>query len=265
MQTTVQVKRSLRKLHKLLQQLTGKKFKRYDIIDSNRQNMDVLVVEDNRRISEFVVKGLEESGFSVVLAENGTDARHLFNQRKWDVVLLDIMLPDIDGIELLQYLRYKKIGIPVLVVSALGEPDDKIKALDYGADDYLAKPFHFKELIARINALTRRAKQHYHTLGEALECADLKLYVDRHKVERGGRDIKLTLQEFKLLKLLMENPDRVLTRTHILDTVWGINYDSNTNVVDVYISYLRNKIDMEGCPRLIETVKGRGYLIRTKE
>ena len=225
--------------------------------------MDLLVVEDNRRISEFVVKGLEESGFSVTLAENGTDARCLINEREWDIMLLDIMLPDIDGIELLQYTRYKKIETPILVVSALGEPDDKVKALDYGADDYLAKPFHFKELIARINALSRRAKKSYHTPSEILECADLKMYIDQHKVERNGHDIKLTLQEFKLLRLLMENPDRILTRTHILDTVWGINYDSNTNVVDVYISYLRNKIDIEGYPKLIETVKGRGYLIRT--
>lgn len=227
--------------------------------------MDLLLVEDNRRISEFVVKGLEESGFSVVLAENGNDARHLINEHEWDVILLDIMLPDIDGIELLQYTRYKKIETPILVVSALGEPDDKVKALDYGADDYLAKPFHFKELIARINALTRRARKKYDTPSEILECAGLKMYIDKHKVERDGHNIKLTLQEFKLLHLLMENPDKVLTRTQILDTVWGINYDSNTNVVDVYISYLRNKIDIEGYPKLIETVKGRGYLIRTGE
>lgn len=227
--------------------------------------MEILLVEDNKRISEFVVKGLEESGFSVALAENGTDARSLISQKEWDVILLDIMLPDIDGIELLQYARYKKIQTPILVVSALGEPDDKVKALDYGADDYLSKPFHFKELIARINALTRRAKLDYNTSSDVLQCDDLKIYIDRHKVERGNQEIKLTLQEFKLLKLLMENENKVLTRSQILDTVWGINYDSNTNVVDVYISYLRNKVDIEGHTKLIETVKGRGYLIRTKE
>ena len=227
--------------------------------------MDLLVIEDNARISEFVVKGLEESGFSVVLAENGTDARTWIINREWDVILLDIMLPDMDGIELLQYIRYKKIHTPILVVSALGEPDDKVKALNYGADDYLAKPFHFKELVARINALARRARQSYNSPSEIIECADLKMYVDRHKVVRNGHDIKLTLQEFKLLRLLMENPDKVLTRTQILDTVWGISFDSNTNVVDVYISYLRNKIDLEGYPKLIDTVKGRGYLIRTSE
>lgn len=225
--------------------------------------MELLLVEDNIRISEFMVKGLTESGFSVVLAENGTDARSLISQREWDLILLDIMLPDIDGIELLQYTRYKKINTPILVVSALGEPDDKVKALDYGADDYLAKPFHFKELIARINALTRRAKLNYNTPSEILECDDLKLYIDEHRIERGDTEIKLTLQEFKLLKILMENKNKVLPRSQILDSVWGINYDSSTNVVDVYISYLRNKVDLEGHTKLIETIKGRGYMIRT--
>lgn len=233
----------------------------------NKQNtsMELLLVEDNKRISDFVVKGLEETGFSVVLAENGIDARRLIAQKEWDVIILDIMLPDIDGIELLQYTRYKKINTPVLVVSALSEPDDKVKALDYGADDYLSKPFHFKELVARINALTRRVKLNYNNDDDVLECDDLKLYIDKHKVERGEKEIKLTFQEFKLLKLLMENQNRVLTRSQILDTVWGVNYDSNTNVVDVYISYLRNKVDIEGHTKLIETVKGRGYLIRVKE
>jgi DNA-binding response OmpR family regulator len=153
----------------------------------------------------------------------------------------------------------------VLVVSALGEPGDKVKALDYGADDYLAKPFHFAELIARINALVRRTKMNYGATDHVLACADLRLYPDKHLVERNGREIKLTLQEFMLLKLLMENTNKVLPRSQILDTVWGVNYNTNTNVVDVYISYLRNKIDTEGCEKLIETVKGRGYLIRTKE
>ncbi len=225
--------------------------------------MELLLVEDNIRISEFMIKGLVESGFSVVLAENGTDARSLINQREWDLILLDIMLPDIDGIELLQYTRYKKINTPILVVSALGEPGDKVKALDYGADDYLAKPFHFKELIARINALTRRAKLNYNIPSEILECDDLRLYIDEHRIERGNSEIKLTLQEFKLLKILMENKNKVLPRSQILDSVWGINYDSNTNVVDVYISYLRNKVDLEGHTKLIETIKGRGYMIRT--
>lgn len=227
--------------------------------------MEILLVEDNTRISEFVLKGLEESGFSVVLADNGVEARSLISQKKWDLILLDIMLPDIDGIELLQYTRYKKINTPILVISALGDPDDKIKALDYGADDYLPKPFLFRELLAHINALTRRAKLNYDASSETLECDDLIMYIDRHRVERGGVEVKLTLQEFKLLKLLIENKDRVLSRSQLLDAVWGINYDTNTNVVDVYISYLRNKIDTDDRLKLIKTIKGRGYMIQSEK
>ena len=227
--------------------------------------MELLLVEDNSRISEFVIKGLEESGFTVILADNGVEARSLISRKEWDLILLDIMLPDIDGIELLQYTRYKKIHTPILVISALGDPDDKIKALDYGADDYLTKPFLLRELIAHINALTRRAKLKYDEPSDILECDNLKIYVDRHRVERAGKEIKLTLQEFKLLKLMMENKNKVLSRTQLLDTVWGVNYDTNTNVVDVYISYLRNKIDTDGHTKLIRTIKGRGYMIQSQE
>ncbi len=227
--------------------------------------MELLLIEDSRRISDFVVKGLEESGYTVALAENGTDARSLINRKEWGLILLDIMLPDIDGIELLQYTRYKKIHTPILVLSALGELDDKIKALDLGADDYLVKPFHFKELLARINALTRRAKMSFNDPDEVLYCGDLELNIDMHIVLRNKKEIKLTIQEFKLLKLLMESKNRVLTRTQILDTVWGINYEAGAKVVDVYISYLRNKVEVEGRAKLIETVKGRGYVIRTAD
>lgn len=227
--------------------------------------MELLVIEDNRRISEFLVRGLEENGFSVALAENGVDARELLSQRVWDLILLDIMLPDIDGIELLQYARYKKIDTPILVVSALGEPGDKVKALDLGADDYLSKPFHFNELLARINALLRRANRTDRGEDNLLRCDDLTMSVDKHQVERTGVEIKLTTQEFMLLKLLMENKNKVLSRTQILNAVWGVNFNTNTNVVDVYISYLRNKVDAGHDDKLIETVKNRGYLIRTKE
>ncbi|MDR1951175.1 MAG: response regulator transcription factor [Bacteroidales bacterium] len=227
--------------------------------------MEILLIEDNRRLSEFVVKGLEESGFGVVLAETGTDARRLIAEKKWDVILLDIMLPDINGFELLQYTRFKENHTPILVLSALNETDDKVKALEYGADDYLSKPFHFSELIARINALTRRFKKTYNEQANVLQSDDLKLYVDEHRVVRGKKEIKLTLQEFKLLKYLMENKSRIMSRTQILDAVWGHNYDTNTNVIDVYISYLRNKIDTDSSVKLIETVKGVGYRIRTTD
>lgn len=226
--------------------------------------MDILVVEDNKRISDFLVRGLEESGFRVVLAENGVNARTLIGRKPWDLILLDIMLPDINGIELLQYIRFKKINTPVLVLSALGEPDDKVKALNMGADDYLAKPFHFSELIARINALLRRTRLEQHTPENILYCGDLEMNIDQHLVTRGGTEIKLTTQEFMLLKLLMENKNMVQTRTQILQAVWGIDFNTNTNIVDVYISYLRNKIE-PGNEKLIETIKNRGYIIRTKE
>lgn len=227
--------------------------------------MEILLVEDNSRISEFVIKGLEESGFSVVLADNGSDARTYISQREWDMILLDIMLPDMDGLELLQYTRYKKIHTPIMVISALGDPDDKIKALDYGADDYLTKPFLFRELLAHINALLRRAKLSYDSSSDILECDDLKMYIDKHRVERAGKEVRLTLQEFKLLQLLLENKNKVLSRTQLLDTVWGLNYDTNTNVVDVYISYLRNKIDKDESNKLIITIKGRGYMIQSND
>lgn len=224
--------------------------------------MNILLVEDNERISDFVVKGLDEMGFSIHLANNGVEGRQLISEREWDIILLDIMLPEIDGLELLQYARFKKISTPILVLSALGEVDDKVKALDYGADDYLAKPFHFKELVARIKALTRRIKSTYDEEPNVLKVDDLKMHLDSHKVERDGEFIQLTLQEFKLLRLLLENVDRVCNRTQILERIWGIDYDTNTNIVDVYISYLRNKIDINGKRRLVETVKGLGYIIR---
>lgn len=228
--------------------------------------MNILLVEDNERISEFVVKGLEELGNTVKLAPNGTDARRLINEKEWDIILLDIMLPEIDGLELLQYTRYKKNFTPILVLSALSDAEDKIKALDYGADDYLAKPFHFKELVARINALARRNKSYQREEIDILNVDDLYLDINGHTVKRGGKTINLTLQEFKLLQLLLENQNKVCSRTQILETVWGIDYDNSTNIVDVYISYLRNKLDTgNNDKKLIETVKGVGYIIRTKE
>lgn len=227
--------------------------------------MDILLIEDNRLISEFMIKGLQESGFFVTLADTGIEGRSLIVSRQWDLILLDIMLPDIDGFELLQYTRFKKIKTPIIVVSALNSSDDKVKALNIGADDYLSKPFHFKELIARIYALTRRIKMNYEEIPDMLQCRDIKLYPDQHKVERSDTEIHLTMQEFKLLKLMMEHKNNVLTRSQILDSVWGINYDSNTNLVDVYISYLRNKIEKDNMPKLIKTIKGRGYMIKEEE
>jgi len=224
--------------------------------------MKVLLIEDDARISDFVVKGLEENGFSVGLAVTGEMARDLITQSKWDIILMDIMLPGIDGIQLTKLIRHKKNNTPILVLSALGETEDKITALDSGADDYITKPFHFKELISRINALTRRSKFNLATNQTIYECDDLKVNPEEFRVERAGQEIDLSPTEFKLLVFLLENKNKVMGRTQILHEVWGINYQNNTNVVDVYISYLRNKIDKNQPNKLIKTIKGMGYIIK---
>lgn len=222
--------------------------------------MKILVVEDDSRISSFLQKGLEEAGYIVELASDGYEARDLISAQTWDLFILDVMLPDIDGLQLAQLIRYKKINTPVLMLSALGEAEDKIKALDIGADDYLVKPFHFPELISRIKALRRRYEQHY-IPDQTLQCSDLTVHIDTNMVQRAGKDIALSAKEFKLLVYLLENKNKIVTRTQILNTVWNTNMDTFTNVVDVYISYLRNKIDSNYSDKLIKTVKGRGYML----
>lgn len=222
--------------------------------------MKILVVEDDSRISSFLRKGLEEAGYVVQLASDGYEARDLITAEQWDLFILDVMLPDIDGLQLAQLIRYKKIDTPVLMLSALGEAEDKIKALDIGADDYLVKPVHFAELLSRIKALRRRYALHY-TPDQTLQCADLTVNMDTNLVQREGNEIQLSAKEFKLLVYLLENRNKIVTRTQILNTVWNTNMDTFTNVVDVYISYLRNKIDSNYSEKLIKTVKGRGYMI----
>ncbi|WP_221392743.1 response regulator transcription factor [Dyadobacter sp. NIV53] len=222
--------------------------------------MKILVVEDDIRISSFLQKGLQEAGYTVQLASDGYQARDLIQSDNWDLFILDIMLPDIDGLQLAQIIRYKKIGTPVLMLSALGEAEDKIKALDIGADDYLVKPFHFPELLSRIKALRRRYELHY-SKDRVMECGGLMVNVDANTISRSGQEILLSAKEFKLLVFLLENKNRIVTRTQILDIVWNTNMDTYTNVVDVYISYLRNKIDSNFSEKLIKTVKGRGYMI----
>lgn len=223
--------------------------------------MNILLVEDDERISKFLVKGLGEAGYQIVLAESGEKARDFINTYDFDIILMDIMLPGMDGMQLTQLIRFKKNYTPILVISALNSPDDKIKMLDLGADDYLSKPFHFEELISRIKALTRRNKLSYQEDTELLSCGNLRIDTNLHKVIQNDKEIELSPTEYKLLTFLMEHKNRVLSRTQILHNVWGINFDSTTNVVDVYISYIRNKID-ETEQKIIHTVKGTGYLVK---
>ena len=222
--------------------------------------MNVLLIEDDKRISEFIVKGLEENNFTVHLTETGEIARDLIQQDIWDIILMDIMLPGIDGIQLVKLMRFKKNHTPVLMLSALSDTDDKVNALDSGADDYLVKPFHFKELISRVNALTRRTKFNYDKVETLYKLGTLTINPEEHKVTENDKLIDLSPREYKLLLYLLENRNKVIPRTQILNAVWGINYDNNTNVVDVYISYLRNKIEQNH--KFIHTIKGTGYMLK---
>ncbi|MDN3595538.1 response regulator transcription factor [Zunongwangia endophytica] len=223
--------------------------------------MKILLVEDNKRLGESLSKGLKEEGFIVFHEQDGFKARDLIFEQEWDLFILDIMLPGLTGIELCELIRFKKIITPIIMLSALGEPDDKVKALDKGADDYLVKPFHFKELISRINALNRRTNNYQQSIEEDLFCGNLKLNYKAHKVERNGKTIDLSQKEFLLLKTLLEHKNEVVNRQTILQNVWKTQQDTYTNVIDVYISYLRSKIDSKSEDKLIHTIKGRGYMI----
>lgn len=222
--------------------------------------MNILLIEDDRRISEFIVKGLEENSFTVHLVETGEAAREVLQEQKWDIILMDVMLPGIDGVQLTQLIRFKKNYTPILMLSALNDADDKVTALDSGADDYLVKPFHFKELLSRINALTRRTKFNYSEKDTVYICGNISVNTDEHRVMQHDKVIDLSPREYKLLLFLLENKGKVVSRTKILNAVWGINYDTNTNVVDVYISYLRNKLEKE--EKYFHTIKGTGYMLK---
>lgn len=223
--------------------------------------MTILVVEDDSQISNFIIKGLEEHGFSVHLAKSGEIAREMIQDNEWDLILMDIMLPGIDGMQLIQFIRYKKIHTPILVLSALNATSDKTQALDYGADDYLSKPFHFEELLSRIKALTRRAKFNYDSQEETHVCGSLRVNPETHSVTLNNSLIALSPREYKLLLYLMENKNKVVSRTQILNAVWGIQFDNNTNVVDVYVSYLRTKLEGTS-EKFIYTIKGTGYMLK---
>jgi two-component system, OmpR family, response regulator len=224
--------------------------------------MNILVIEDDARISDFIVKGLEENGYAVSLSTSGEAAREMISESSWDLILMDIMLPGINGVQLTKLIRHKSIYTPILVLSALGEPADKITALDSGADDYITKPFHFQELISRINALTRRTKFNFQNKDRIYQCGELQVNLEDHSVKYKNTIIELSSREFRLLTFLLENKNKVLTRTQILTAVWGINFHTSTNVVDVYISYLRNKLNIAHSESLIHTVKGVGYILK---
>lgn len=226
--------------------------------------MQILVVEDDKRISDFLIKGLEENGYLVTLCRSAEEVIADYLNIAWDLLIVDIMLPGMDGRQLVSTLRYKNCHAPVLMLSALNTVQDKVDSLDLGADDYLTKPFHFDELLSRIKALTRRSQISFDTKkNQYIQVGDLMIDKDQYKVFDGDQELELSPREFKLLMYLVENQNKAVSRIQILNAVWGINFDNHTNVVDVYISYVRNKIEKN--QKYIFTVKGVGYLFKLEQ
>lgn len=223
--------------------------------------MRFLVVEDEKKVARFVKKGLEEEGHAVDVAPDGEEGLAMALDGVHDLIILDIHLPRMDGLGILQELRKKKVATPVLLLTVRAAIEDKVLGLDAGADDYLTKPFAFQELLARVRALLRRRAD---AEAPVLQVADLTLDPARRLVARAGEKIDLTSKEFALLAYFMRNPGRVLTRTMISEHVWDYDFDTMTNVIDVYVNYLRKKIDAGREPKLIHTVRGAGYVLKAE-
>ncbi len=223
--------------------------------------MRLLVIEDEKKVARFIKKGLEEEGYAVDLAFDGEEGLAMVLDQVHDLIILDIALPKIDGLQVLKKLRERNIRTPVLLLTVRATIEDKVLGLDFGADDYLTKPFAFQELLARIRALLRRKAEAGPPL---LRIEDLVLDPSRHLVIRGGERIDLTSKEFALLEYLMRNVGRVLTRAMISEHVWNYDFDTETNIIDVYVNYLRRKIDSRREKRLIHTVRGSGYVLKSE-
>ncbi|MDE2028523.1 MAG: response regulator transcription factor [Candidatus Omnitrophica bacterium] len=224
--------------------------------------MKILLVEDDTRTASFILKGLKEAGFTVNHVADGEEGLHFAVHEEYDLAVVDIMLPKLDGLSLISRLRQRKVTTPVLVLSAKDSTDDRVKGLQAGGDDYLVKPFAFSELLARIQALLRRAN--LNPEAGSLEVADLRLDVLRRKVFRHGREIVLQAGEFLLLEYLMRNAGRVVSKTMIIEHVWDYNFDPETNVIETRICRLRDKIDRPFEKKLLHTVRGFGYVIEDK-
>jgi DNA-binding response OmpR family regulator len=222
--------------------------------------MRILVVEDDKKLASFVTKGLKQVGYAVDLAHNGDDGLHMGLNNSYDAAVVDIMLPGLDGLSLIERWRAQKVKAPVIFLSAKRTVDDRIKGLQAGGDDYLTKPFSFSELLARVQALIRRATQTAEPT--TLNFNDLTLNLLTREVTRGGRKLDLQSREFSLLEYLMRNPGRVISKTMILEHVWDYAFDPQTNVVDVLVCRLRIKVDRDADHKLIHTLRGAGYVLK---
>ena len=227
-----------------------------------RRRVRILVVEDDRKLAEFVARGLRAERFAVDLAANGRDGESYVNAYSYDLLILDLMLPQLSGTELLKRVRRSQASLPVLVLTARDEIDSKVLHFEAGADDYLTKPFDFAELLVRVKALLRRTPVERH---DVLCISDLELDRVTQQVRRGGQPVELTAKEYSLLEYLLCTPGRVLSRTMILNHVWDQSFEGVTNIVDVYVRYLRKKIDEPFAAKLIHTVRGVGYCLREAE
>lgn len=227
----------------------------------NQLNNRILVVEDEPKVASFVKRGLEENGFTCEIAFDGLMGKRMFDAGDYDLIILDINLPYKNGFELCREIRSSNQNIPVIMLTALGTTEDKLSGFDSGTDDYLLKPFEFRELLARIRSLLKRISIG-ETGGNVLKFLDLELNLDTYEVIRGGKTIDLTQKEFALLVYLLRNKGRVVSRVDIAEKVWDINFDTGTNIIDVYVNFLRKKIDKDFSQKLIHTQTGVGYILK---
>lgn len=222
----------------------------------------ILLVEDEQKIADTLKMGLTEDGYNVEVAYDGNMGWHLFQQHRFHLVILDINLPGVTGYELCKRIRNRNDQVPVIMLTALNSLNDKIEGYDAGADDYIIKPFEFKELLMKMKVLLRRTTHQNVPVGSILKAADLEMNLDNKEVKRSDTIINLTAKEFQLLEYLIRNKNRVVSRSDIAINVWDIDFDTNTNVIDVYINYVRNKVDKKFDHKLIHTQVGMGYILK---
>ena len=223
----------------------------------------ILIVEDERKIADTLKMGLSENGFYAEVAYDGKIGHQLINSQRWDLVILDINLPGMNGYDLCKAIRYRNANMLVIMLTSMRSLDDKIEGYDAGADDYIVKPFEFRELLLKVRALLKRTPGESMPVGNVLRAADLEMNLDNKEVYRNGQRIKLTAKEFQLLEYLMRNKNRVVSRADLAINVWDVDFNTNTNVIDVYISYVRNKVDKDFDHKLIQTHVGMGYILKT--
>jgi two-component system copper resistance phosphate regulon response regulator CusR len=228
------------------------------------EEIKILLVEDEKKIADTLSKGLRELDYHVQTAYDGNIGLRIFDSGSFNLIITDINIPGINGYDLCKIIRSRNQHIPIIMLTALNTTDDKIEGFDAGADDYLVKPFEFKELLARIRALLKRTMNQQLPAGNILKVANLEMNIDSMEVNRDGKSINLTAKEFQLLEYFMRNRNRVVSRADIAVKVWDIDFDTKTNVIDVYVNFLRNKIDRDFEPKLIHTQVGMGYMLKAK-